>query len=70
MHKHARNDTLKLLEPGEVRLRMAQYRALTTIPDGTFMIRFYFIRHPIPQKVALFLEEIGLPYETIPVDTS
>jgi GST-like protein len=34
------------------------------------MIRFYFHPTPNPAKVALFLEEVGLPYETIPVDTS
>lgn len=34
------------------------------------MIRFYFHPTPNPAKVALFLEEAGLPYETVPVDTS
>jgi len=34
------------------------------------MIRFYFHLTPNPAKVALLLEETGLPYETIPVDTS
>lgn len=34
------------------------------------MIRFYFHPTPNPAKVALFLEEADLPYETIPVDTS
>ena len=34
------------------------------------MIRFYFHPTPNPAKVALFLEETGLPYEPIPVDTS
>ncbi len=34
------------------------------------MIRFYFHPTPNPAKVALFLEEVGLPYEVIPVDTS
>jgi GSH-dependent disulfide-bond oxidoreductase len=33
------------------------------------MIRFYFHPTPNPAKVALFLEETGLPYEVIPVDT-
>jgi GST-like protein len=33
------------------------------------MIRFYFNLAPNPQKIALFLEEAGLPYEVIPVDT-
>jgi GSH-dependent disulfide-bond oxidoreductase len=34
------------------------------------MIRFYFHPTPNPAKVALFLEEVDLPYEMIPVDTS
>lgn len=34
------------------------------------MIRFYFHPTPNPAKVALFLEEAGLPYEIVPVDTS
>jgi GST-like protein len=34
------------------------------------MIRFYFHPTPNPTKVALLLEETGLPYETVPVDTS
>lgn len=34
------------------------------------MIRFYFHPTPNPAKVALLLEEIGLSYETIPVDTA
>jgi len=33
------------------------------------MIRFYFNLAPNPLKVALFLEEAGLPYEAVPVDT-
>src|SRR6202012_1148046 len=34
------------------------------------MIRFYFHPTPNPAKIALLLEETGLAYETIPVDTS
>jgi len=34
------------------------------------MIRFYFHPTPNPAKVALFLEESGLPYEVAPVDTA
>lgn len=34
------------------------------------MIRFYFHPTPNPAKIALFLEETGLPYEVVPVDTS
>lgn len=34
------------------------------------MIRLYFHPTPNPAKIALFLEESGLSYETIPVDTS
>jgi GSH-dependent disulfide-bond oxidoreductase len=33
------------------------------------MIKFYYHPSPNPVKVALFLEEAGLDYETIPVDT-
>lgn len=33
------------------------------------MIRFHYNLAPNPMKVALFLEEAGLPYEAIPVDT-
>ncbi len=33
------------------------------------MIRFYYNTAPNPMKVALFLEESGLPYEPIPIDT-
>lgn len=33
------------------------------------MIRFYFHPTPNPAKIALFLEEAGLAYETLPVDT-
>lgn len=34
------------------------------------MIKFYYHPTPNPAKVALFLEEAGLPYEVFPVDTS
>ena len=33
------------------------------------MIRFFFNLSPNPMKVALALEEMGLPYEAVPVDT-
>ena len=33
------------------------------------MIRFYYHPTPNPAKVALMLEELGLPYQVIPVDT-
>jgi GST-like protein len=33
------------------------------------MLKFYFSGAPNPTKVALFLEESGLPYEGVPVDT-
>jgi len=34
------------------------------------MIRFYFHPTPNPAKIALFLEEVELPYELVPIDTS
>lgn len=33
------------------------------------MIKFYYHPSPNPAKVALYLEETGLPYEIVPVDT-
>ena len=33
------------------------------------MLKFFYSLAPNPMKVALFLEEAGLPYEAIPVDT-
>jgi GST-like protein len=33
------------------------------------MLKFYFNGAPNPNKVALFLEESGLPFEHVPVDT-
>jgi len=33
------------------------------------VIRFYYNLSPNPMKVALCLEELGLPYEPVPVDT-
>ena len=33
------------------------------------MIKFYYHPSPNPAKVALFLEESGLEYESVPVDT-
>ncbi len=33
------------------------------------MIKFYYHHSPNPLKVALFLEESGMPYEVVPVDT-
>jgi GST-like protein len=33
------------------------------------MLKFYYHPAPNPAKVALMLEEIGLPYEVVPVDT-
>src|SRR5260370_4724374 len=37
---------------------------------GEILMRtFYFNGAPNPNKVALFLEESGLPYELVPVDT-
>jgi GSH-dependent disulfide-bond oxidoreductase len=37
--------------------------------EGKPMIKFYYSLAPNPLKVALFLEEAGLDYEPIPVDT-
>jgi GSH-dependent disulfide-bond oxidoreductase len=36
---------------------------------GQLMLKFYYNTAPNPTKVALLLEELGLPYEAIPLDT-
>ena len=36
---------------------------------GTTMIRLYYHPTPNPAKVTLLLEEAGLPYEVLPIDT-
>ena len=33
------------------------------------MLKFYYSAAPNPTKIALFLEETGLPYDAIPIDT-
>ena len=33
------------------------------------MLKFYYSAAPNPTKVALFLEEAGVPYEAVPIDT-
>jgi len=33
------------------------------------MLKFYYNGAPNPTKIALFLEEAGLPYEPVPIDT-
>jgi hypothetical protein len=33
------------------------------------LLKFYFNASPNPAQVALFLEESGLPYTAIPIDT-
>jgi GST-like protein len=33
------------------------------------MLKFYYNAAPNPMKVALLLEELGLPYEAVPIDT-
>ena len=33
------------------------------------MIKFYYNTGPNPMKIALFLEEVNLDYEAIPIDT-
>ena len=33
------------------------------------MLKFYYNTAPNPMKVALYLEESGIPYEPVPIDT-
>ena len=43
--------------------------APTSEESATTMLKFYYNAAPNPMKVALLLEELGLPYEAVPVDT-
>src|SRR5262249_40444318 len=40
-----------------------------TTEDESTMLKFYYSGAPNPMKVALFLEETGLSYDPIPIDT-
>jgi glutathione S-transferase len=48
---------------------LAEQRIKVQEGKGDLMLKFYFSGAPNPNKVALFLEEAGLPCELIPVDT-
>jgi GST-like protein len=45
-------------------------RVISPDVKDEIMIRFYFSLAPNPAKVTLFLEEAGLAYEGIPIDTN
>ena len=48
---------------------MAGYSRRGRMVGSIGMIKFYYHPSPNPAKVALFLEESGLEYELVPVDT-
>src|SRR6185437_7554239 len=47
----------------------SRYFSATKTQGRISMLKFYFNGAPNPAKVALFLEESGLAYELVPVDT-
>jgi GSH-dependent disulfide-bond oxidoreductase len=49
--------------------RLAAQLCVSKATRKAEMLKFYYSLAPNPRKVALFLEEAGLPYEPIPVDT-
>src|SRR5262249_49976141 len=61
------------------RVRSSRKRGLSCAAHGNLMpvpgnrsqsmIKLFFHPSPNPAKVALFLEEAGVPYEVVPVDT-
>src|ERR1700704_6778943 len=62
--------TAMTLQPiRSVAARPATVSASPTEPREAYMLKFYFNGSPNPTKVALFLEEAGLPYEAIAIDT-
>jgi GSH-dependent disulfide-bond oxidoreductase len=50
--------------------RAAPLKPRSTTPRKRPVIRFYFNLAPNPMKIALMLEELGQPYEAVPVDTA
>jgi len=69
-----KNDAWLLVMAGgiEAEGRPARYNPLrppTHIESAIAMLKFYYNAAPNPMKVALLLEELGLPYEPVPVDT-
>src|SRR4051794_5806507 len=55
--------------PSGAHSRANDFAHPTSSPPECYMLKFYFNGAPNPNKVALFLEESGLPYELVPVDT-
>src|SRR6201984_2196935 len=53
----------------QARIRANGFAHPPSSSPETPMLKFYFNGAPNPNKVALFLEESGLPYELVPVDT-
>src|SRR5213080_4753903 len=61
-------------EPRQICSTFRDRRPAASVSDNnknweTFMLKFYFNGSPNPTKVALFLEELGLPFEPVAVDT-
>src|SRR5712672_1555218 len=55
--------------PARGMVAASRFSRQQTSKGRTLMLKFYFNGAPNPNKVALFLEESGLPYELVPVDT-
>ena len=49
--------------------RIATPACYVFLVKSTPMIQFFYNTAPNPMKVALLLEELGLPYEAVPIDT-
>src|ERR1043166_5337643 len=63
-----RRDIAPILQDGPAR-PLRPLRSDQTKRTRTPMLKFYYSGAPNPTKVALMLEETGLPYELVPVDT-
>src|SRR5260221_5492737 len=57
------------MDPPVAWSRRPDFSRQQTSKGRTLMLKFYFNGAPSPNKVALFLEESGLPDELVPVDT-
>ncbi len=70
--RNTQRPSVRRTRPAPVRWHGDALRGIMRIPptaSAPAMLRFYYSLAPNPMKVALFLEEAGLAYEAIPVDT-
>jgi GST-like protein len=69
MHPRRDGELLRWRRPGPQRAADQASDQIRPANERFEMLRFYYNAAPNPMKVALFLEESGVPYEPVSVDT-